>query len=26
MVDVRKYNMVPGPDFKGCVPLKKKVA
>lgn len=26
MVDVRKYNMVPGPDFKGCLPLKKKVA
>lgn len=26
MVDVRKYNMVPGPGFKGCVPLKNKVA
>lgn len=26
MVDVRKYNMVPGPNFKGCVPLKNKVA
>ena len=25
MVDVRKYNMVPGPGFKGCVPLKNKV-
>lgn len=26
MVDVRKYNMVPGPGFKGCVSLKNKVA
>ena len=26
MVDVRKYNMVPGPGFKGCVLLKNKVA
>jgi hypothetical protein len=25
MVDVRKYNMVPGPNFKGCVPLKKAI-
>lgn len=26
MVDVKKYKMVPGPIFKGCVPLKNKVA
>ena len=26
MVDIRKYKMVPGPIFKGCVPLKNKVA
>ena len=26
MVDVRKFNMVPGPVFKGCVPVKNKVA
>jgi len=22
MTDIRKYKMVPGPDFKGCVPVK----
>ena len=21
MTDIRKYEMVPGPDFKGCVPV-----
>lgn len=26
MVGVRKYKMVPGPIFKGCVPLKNKLA
>lgn len=26
MVGVKKYNMVPGPIYKGCVPLKNKVA
>ena len=26
MVDVRHYKMVPGPDYKGCIPLKNKVA
>ena len=26
MVDVKKYKMVPGPIFNGCVPLKNKVA
>lgn len=26
MVDVRHYKMVPGPDFKGCIPLKNKMA
>jgi len=25
MVDVRKYNMVPGPNFKGCIPVKNKM-
>jgi hypothetical protein len=26
MVDVRHYKMVPGPDYKGCISLKNKVA
>ena len=26
MTDVRHYKMVPGPDFKGCIPLKNKMA
>ncbi len=26
MVGIRKYKMVPGPIFKGCVPLKNKIA
>ena len=26
LLQVRKYNMVPGPNFKGCIPVKNKTA